>query len=244
MPYPVASVRNKNFGISASALLTSLVSYWKIDETSGVRNDSYGTNHLTDNNTVTYNPGVVSNAGQFTAANNETLSIANNATLSVQGLDFTISLWTYLDSMPTLNSNRYLIGKNVGNTDYSIYLNMTAGGTERFAFLMGNTASGSPTLLANTFGTPSNSVWYHVLCEYNTSTKKMKIIINNTYSDEGNNINGSTTGSGTFRVGGVSGGGSVWDGRIDEIGFWKRLLTDSEKSALYNNGAGLTYPFS
>lgn len=31
----------------------SLVSYWNLDEASGQRNDSYSTNHLTDNNTVT-----------------------------------------------------------------------------------------------------------------------------------------------------------------------------------------------
>ena len=33
-------------------------------------------------------------------------------------------------------------------------------------------------------------------------------------------------------------------GRIDEVGFWKRVLTSSERSLLYNGGVGLTYPFS
>jgi len=36
---------------------TSLVSYWNLIETSGTRNDSHGTNHLTDNNTVGYAAG-------------------------------------------------------------------------------------------------------------------------------------------------------------------------------------------
>ena len=33
-------------------------------------------------------------------------------------------------------------------------------------------------------------------------------------------------------------------GRIDEVGFWKRVLTSAERSLLYNGGVGLTYPFS
>ena len=44
-------------GNDGSALKTSLISYWNLDEDSGQRNDSHGTNHLTDNATVTTNPG-------------------------------------------------------------------------------------------------------------------------------------------------------------------------------------------
>ena len=33
-----------------------------------------------------------------------------------------------------------------------------------------------------------------------------------------------------------------WDGLIDEVGFWKRILTAQEKTNLYNAGAGLAYP--
>jgi hypothetical protein len=31
------------------------------------------------------------------------------------------------------------------------------------------------------------------------------------------------------------------DGTIDEVGFWKRLLTPVEMTALYNGGAGLAF---
>lgn len=41
------------------ALMTA---YWNLDEPSGTRNDSASTNHLTDNNTVTTNPGIANNA--------------------------------------------------------------------------------------------------------------------------------------------------------------------------------------
>ena len=37
--------------------------------------------------------------------------------------------------------------------------------------------------------------------------------------------------------------GSYWDGRIDELGVWGRVLSPAEISELYNAGAGLAYPF-
>lgn len=39
-----------------------LVSFWNLDEISGTRSDAHGSNHLTDNNTVTYAAGLASGA--------------------------------------------------------------------------------------------------------------------------------------------------------------------------------------
>jgi len=35
-----------------------------------------------------------------------------------------------------------------------------------------------------------------------------------------------------------------FDGRIDEVGLWKRVLTTAERTALYNSGAGVADPFA
>ena len=78
---------------SGCTLTTSLIAHWNLDEASGTRVDAKGGNDLTDNNTVTQATGIVSNAGQFTAANSEYLSIADNAALSTGDIDFTIPLW-------------------------------------------------------------------------------------------------------------------------------------------------------
>ena len=34
-----------------------------------------------------------------------------------------------------------------------------------------------------------------------------------------------------------------FDGLVDEVGFWKRVLTSQERTDLYNSGSGLEYPF-
>ena len=38
--------------------------------------------------------------------------------------------------------------------------------------------------------------------------------------------------------------GRSFKGTIDELGIWNRALTDADVSKLYNNGNGLSYPFS
>ena len=40
-----------------------------------------------------------------------------------------------------------------------------------------------------------------------------------------------------------SGSFGYFNGRIDSVGFWKRVLTSAERTALYNSGNGLEYSF-
>src|SRR3990167_8622771 len=65
-------------------LETNLSEHWNLDETSGSRIGSFANKSLTDNNTVTSNPGKISNAGQFTRVNSEYLSIAVDTGDSLQ----------------------------------------------------------------------------------------------------------------------------------------------------------------
>jgi hypothetical protein len=46
-----------------------------------------------------------------------------------------------------------------------------------------------------------------------------------------------------FQIGARGNGGLPFDGLIDEMGFWKRVLNSDEHAALYNNGSGFAYPF-
>jgi len=79
-----------------SALTTSLVSWWDLDEASGARADSHGVNTLTDNNTVTSATGIVSaSAGDLNTLVNRMIitssgavgigTITPGSTLSVSG---------------------------------------------------------------------------------------------------------------------------------------------------------------
>ena len=64
------SGNGRNYSELSAGDKTSMVSWWALNETSGTRNDSHGTNHLTDNNTVTSSigpvlPGTTAGSGDF-----------------------------------------------------------------------------------------------------------------------------------------------------------------------------------
>src|ERR1041385_3310343 len=85
-------------GGGASSLLTSLVASWKFDESSGNAADATGrSNTLTNNNTVTYNTGQLSNAAYFASASSQYFSIASNSDLTFGDIDFTWAAWIYTD---------------------------------------------------------------------------------------------------------------------------------------------------
>lgn len=225
------------------ALTDNLISYWKLDETSGTRADAVVAtgNDLTDNNTVTSNPGKIGNAGQFTFANTEYLSHADNASLSAGDIDISFAGWMYLDSKATY---QVLLSKHDGATIAgSEYLIMYDQGLDRFTFTVYQGTTNSGTIAANNLGSPSTATWYYIVAWHDATANTVNIQVNNGTVDSvsySNGINDTTT---AFDIGALSNTGFAMDGRIDEVGLWKRTLTVQERTDLYNSGNGFTYPF-
>ena len=75
-----------------------------VSDPTGTALNVRATLHLTDNNTVTGQaaggPGA-QNVSQFTAANTEFLSRADEAALDCGDIGFTFAAWVYLDSLGT-----------------------------------------------------------------------------------------------------------------------------------------------
>lgn len=223
------------------ALFDSVVAYWRLDEASGTRNDSVGSSHLTDVNTVTQATGKVGSAGQFTRANSEYLNIADNVALSMGDIDFSIGVWVYLDSEP---STAAIFSKDASGSDYE-YGMFYYQPDDRFYFWVGDSGGGYIQVAASTLGAPSTGTWYF-LVGYHDAT-------NNIIGISGNagvpNTEAHTTGvfnsGGNFRIGADTATGNYFDGRIDEVGVWKNyVLTSADRTFLYAGGVGRTYPFS
>ena len=144
------------------ALTDSLISFWELGEASGARADSHGTNHLTDNNTVTQVAGKVGDAAQFTRANSEFLSLADNASISVGNIDFTFALWTYLDSEPVADVATMLSQwEGIGNQRSHIIDYLTS--ADRFRFVISSTGSDAVVATANNLGAVSTATWYFII---------------------------------------------------------------------------------
>lgn len=229
-------------GAASSTLNTGLAAYWKIDEASGSRADSGADGQtLTDNNTVTSATGIIGNAGQFVSANTEYLSRADSAIISTGDIDYTISAWAYLDSE---TNDMSLVAKRVvsGNQrEYRLYYQVSSA---RFAFTISSdgTALGTTTVVANNFGYVTTNTWYNVVAMHNATANTISIAVNNGTA----NSEAHTTGfdsTAMFSIGADNPTGTPmnpFNGRIDEVALWKKILSAGELTELYNGGAGKT----
>ena len=228
------------FQVDTGGTLTDgLIAYWKLDETGGTRDDQKGPNDLLDNNTVTQAVGKQGNAAQFTAANAESLSIADNADLSTGDIDFTLAAWIYFDNKADGWGAASKGGLGAGNSEWEFQYNL---GADRIQFTISvNGTAVAKSVNANALGSPAPATWYFVVMWHDASANTINIQVN------GGTVDSTATGgnapidrAGAFRIGLVD-GASYWNGRLDEVPFWKRVLTAQERADLYNAGAGNTY---
>lgn len=213
-------------------MLNGLVSVWELEEASGTRLDSHGANHLTDNNTVTSNPGKVGTAAQFTAANSEYLSIADNASLSMGDIDFTVGAWVYCDAVtgnPAVLSKWAISGSP---REYLLYRNGAA-----FQFYVSNDGAGvnfiaCPTVLVT-------GQWYFVVAWHDSVANTINIQLDNGTVTSTAHSTGVFDGTSALFLGREA--TNYFGGRIDQAFVSKRVLTAAERTWLYGSGSGRSY---
>lgn len=218
----------------------NLISYWNLNEASGNRADSKGSNTLTDVNTVgSVSDGLMGTVASFVAANSEGLKITDGAQsgLDVTG-DITMNIWF---KPTTVQASIFVMGKwyhSVAN-QYGMYLNPTTGA---FTFATDNVCSGyTYTNQTKTYGALSTSNWYMLTLKRTGTTAEFY-------------INGTSLGTATvetsanctadFALGFEAGRNLLYvNAKMCKAGIWSRALSDSEITTLYNSGNGLIYPF-
>lgn len=227
------------------ALKTNLVSYWKLEETSGTRVDAHGSNDLTDVDTVTSGTGKIDTAADFERTNTEWLTITDAAQ---SGLDLTsdcsFNLWQNLESLPTGGAQYSYISKflSTGNQrSYILYL-VESAGTITLNFL--SYTNGSTGTTKTVTWAPSTATWYMVTMTYTAAAGEVRFYV------DGTQLGTTQTGAGTsifngtapFDIGDVNQFGTLgFDGLLDEVSVHSRVLSDSEITEIYNAGAGLSY---
>ncbi len=217
------------------ALTDNLVSYWKLDEASGTREDIHGANDLTDNSAVGAAAGKINDGASFDGTS--WLSHTSNSDLQIGDVSFAFSCWV---KMADKSATRAVLGKSGSPEEYLI--EYTAGGGDRFQGWVYN--GDYRTVVGNNLGSPSTGVWYHIVMMYDASTDVLSLIINDGTADtRAATTPGPTSDTATFHIGSYDDVPSnPMNGIIDEVGFWKgRVLTSGEITQLYNGGAGLSY---
>ena len=234
------------FTTLSNALKNNLVGWWTLDEFSAgvgpvVREDSQGANDLTDNGTTPSATGKVSLATQHTNAVPDWMSHVSNADLQTGDIDFTVACWVYLDNKATTQT---IVSKDNsvpgGDREYQIHYHQP---TDRFRMQVFTAVDVAVTVVANTLGAPAAATWYFIIGWHDATANTLNIEVNDGGVDSiGTGGALQAAGAAEFRIGSNASGGGVneLDGRVDEVGFWKRVLTGSEGTGLYNgdNGAG------
>ena len=177
-------------------------------------------------------------AAQFTRANSEYLSIADSAVLSTGDIAFTVAGWVYLDSKP---GDEALISKWTTTGNQREYKLAYISASDRFRFDVSNDGTAAVTIAANTLGIPATATWYFVVAWHDPTANTINIQVNNGAADSAAHATGVFNSTASVILGATGVFAELMDGRVDEVGFWKRTLTTAEKTWLYNSGSGRAY---
>lgn len=221
-------------------LAWGLVAYWRMDESSGTRYDAVGTNHLALTYLDGQRSGKITNAALFQYTSPVYLDAPSNSDLQTGDIDFTCAGWVKVYG--STGAGQYLFGKVGDNADdykkYEFIVFTTAAGTQVGTDVSdGVSHDGSPATVSI-----STNTWTYVLMWHDHTANTVNLQVNDGSVQSVSYTFGSWTSTNDFRIGGRT-TRNAW-ASVDEVGFWKRVLTAGERSALYNSGSGLTYPFT
>ena len=211
---------------------SSLLGFWKLNETSGSRIDISGNGrNLSPYETITTVPGPF---GVPCAAFRRTGYLQNTAlTPNFTGTSLTVSLWVRLLSL----GDSPLITQWSGGG----WLNLETSASG-LLFSFGHDAIDKIVVPVST------GAWHHITQSWDGNQIRATLdgheyTLNTASMPE--NPPRLTNGYAPFDIGAADtwNGSSRANADICCVGMWKRTLSAAETTALYNNGAGLIYPF-
>jgi len=151
----------------------------------------------------------------------------------LSGSDKTISFWVNFDGVIP---GRRIFGSL--ETPTARFYFTTSDGTPEYVMRLGTDDTDF------TPHVPNVGVWEHIIIIHNTTGDYTIPFINGSNVTRQNDPSDSAVDYflGELSVDGIA-DGTPFDGQMDEFVMWDRILSDSEISQLYNNGAGTFFPF-
>lgn len=219
--------------VHGTTLEDGLVSYYRLDETSGTTaKDLMRRNNLTANNARVFTSevdGIVNTGADFTQGSD----YISGGQLIPYG-SFSLSFWFYSGNVTT--NQRFYTERNTGGGNPLIQLYLTGADSKVNFQLRGDDGTG---LTSISTAAVSTNTWYHVVATFNLTGKVM-----NLYLNAGTPVS-DTYGGNTWTNNRTAIGIEAEDlstqpnlGKMDEVAIWNRVLTSSEITGLYNSGSG------
>jgi hypothetical protein len=219
---------------------------------SGVTSDALGSYNGT-NNGVTFTTGKTGTSSfSFNGSSNyialPQAALNFNKGNSGQSIgDFSVSFWLNLN---TGSSDYQTVIGNWGDNGRGWQVVMFGGG---FTFFGSDGSNGSTARIQHSLGlsqTNATNQWVHVVVTY-TNQSQVNSYVNGvltnttstTYQIRTNERNNGNLGC--YPQSGDNSSTKYWflNGKLDAVTLWTKALTNTEASALYNNGTGYQYSF-
>ena len=202
-----------------------LVGYWKMDEASWngtsdeVVDASGNGNHGTALNEATTTTGKFGSGGNFDGSDDS---------VSIENFDpphsGTVSFWINPDDSG--NGRQRILG---GANEYEITLEDS--GKIESNFFVAASGVETPTVL-------QNDQWYSVIVSYDYPSNETKVYIDGDLEVETSDADTDPGGPFTLSLGRRTGTGDLYDGQIDELRIYNRVLSAREAKGLYQWAPG------
>lgn len=169
------------------------------------------------------------------------LSRASTASLQTGDIDFTVWGWVYLN---VKNAQQAIIGKwNTGsNAREWVISYVDTSDRVRLSVTSDGTAGTTNSVEESVTGSPSVDAWYFFVAYHDSVNNLLGISLNNSAgSTTAHSAGVFSSATASLVLGAIDGGSLKLNGRVDGVGFIKRLLTPTEKTSLFNLGRGVKY---
>jgi len=229
-----------------AAVPTDFLACWDLDEESDTRIDEAGTSDLDDFNTVLFGTGIQGNAADFEEDLVEYLSTTSGAAIS-SSADLSISFWHKHETDLGNNSGWYIITHGAGtggaaNWGLQFYHNA---GVPQWVFVAYESSAPTANVNIRVNQTLTAGTWYHIVMTFDltggASEGLMEIFSNGTSVGTKNDATLNDLNGGDFdlTMGASSAHIQPFDGLLDIVEVYDRVLTSAEITALYNSGSGV-----
>jgi hypothetical protein len=223
------------------SMLDDLVSFWELEDDTW--RDGQGTNRLGPPGGAlapsVVSGGVQGNCAQFTRVNGTALRVPANESLRWgTNQSFTVALWAYCEG-ETLGQGIFTMGTNA-NTAAGTQLRMERHGSQPRTLLVTVSVGGAYDYHNFSY---TLDEWIFMVARYDSSTGILSCGKNGAMAS-GKVLAGPPTAptNSVLHLGQYNhNSGGRFQGKIDQVGYWLKPLSNTDIVWLYNGGLGRTY---
>jgi hypothetical protein len=222
------------------AYTDDLIAYWSFEEANGTAFAAHGSNDLTEaSGTINGGTGKVGTGRDFEADNSRSLTHANNSDFQTGDIAFTFAFWIKTETNAAAVARAIIAKRGGSNEEYFIGQDPTA---QKVQFTVSGAPGYASRTILNSTTALSTGTWHFVVCWHDPVADTINIRVDNGTPDSTAHSAGVYIGTDAVFLGNAIFAHHL-DAVLDELGFWKRVLSSDEQTDLFNADSGRDYAY-